>query len=40
MQAKELEIFDINAFLSSQLFKTNGYKKAGATIVKSFSDQI
>ena len=39
-QAKELEIYDINAFTVSALFKTNGYKKVGTNIVKSFSDEL
>ena len=39
-QAKELEIYDINAFTVSVLFKTNGYKKTGNNIVKSFSDEL
>lgn len=39
-QAKGLEIYDVNAFTRSQLFKTNGYKRTGENIVKSFSDEI
>ena len=35
-QAKEHEIYDIQPFLKSKLFSTNGYKVAGANIEKAF----
>jgi DNA replication licensing factor MCM2 len=35
-QAKEHEIYDIQPFLKSKLFSTNGYKVAGTNIEKAF----
>jgi DNA replication licensing factor MCM2 len=40
VQAKELEIFDVQAFLSSRLFKNNGYSRKEGDIFKSFSDEL
>lgn len=39
-QAKELEIFDIGAFLKSQLFKNNGYTHRDGSVLKNFSDEF
>lgn len=39
-QAKELEVFDVQAFLGSRLFKNNGYSRREGEIVKSFSDEL
>ena len=35
-QAKEHDIFDINPFLKSKLFRTNGYKVVENAIEKTF----
>ncbi|SCZ94399.1 BZ3500_MvSof-1268-A1-R1_Chr12-2g03873 [Microbotryum saponariae] len=39
-RAKELEIYDIEAFTKSALFRTNGYTRRDGDITKSFSDEI
>ncbi|KAK4057384.1 MCM DNA helicase complex subunit [Microbotryomycetes sp. JL221] len=41
-RASELEIYDVQAFLNSQLFKTNGYSKRenGSVILKTFTDEL